>query len=208
MKRTAAIMGVLFGAIGGAGADVQDVGTTTLGIGLGAFAPKDDRGGLQDQTGQFAVAADATYRYSKHLGFGGDFLGASQRVRTPGSLAPPLFGTLDGRASVDVFGFSATAKGMLSAGAFDAYAGAGLGYFQGRLHVTGTVVGFPGVSEWKHGGTGMLWLAGVSVRIAPEWRLGAEWRRLDFKADFAPTGKVQAGGDVLLLSVRGEIPSH
>ena len=176
----------------------------SFGVGVGGFDPDDGAGQLKNQSGQYSLALDATYRYSNYLSFAFDIFANEQRFDTPPTVTAPFFGTVDGRARISGGGFNAVAKFGIPMGRMEPYVGAALGLYFNSMIVTGSVFGLPARAEEQDSGLGEQFLAGVNFRIADYWALGVEYRRTFLKADFGSLsdGEVDIGGDSVMATLR------
>jgi opacity protein-like surface antigen len=176
----------------------------SFGFGAGSFVPQDGTGQLRNQSGQYSLAFDASFRRSRYLSFGFDIFANDQRIDTPSTVTAPIFGTVDDRAHIAGGGFSAVAKLGLPVGRLEPYVGAGIGLYFNSMIVTGSVLGLPARAEEKDTGIGEQLLAGMSFRTSDEWLLGFEYRRTFLKAEFGPLthGEVDLGGNSYLLTMR------
>jgi hypothetical protein len=132
----------------------------SFGIGVGGFDPDDGTGRLKNQSGQYALALDATYRYSNCLSFAFDVFASEQRFDTPPTVTAPFFGTVDGRARISGGGFNAVAKFGIPVGRMEPYVGAALGLYFNSMIVTGSVLGLPARAEEQDSDLGEQFLAG------------------------------------------------
>lgn len=179
-------------------------GPWSFGLGLGGFAPDDDTGKLESQSGQYALTLDVAYRYTEYVSFGFDMFVNEQRFDTPPGIAAPLFGTVDGRSRISGGGFSAVAKLGLPLGRLEPYVGAAVGLYFNSMIVTGSVFGLPARAEEQDSGVGEQLLAGFNYRVTDRWSLGAEYRHTFLDADFGllSSGKVDLGGDSIMATAR------
>jgi outer membrane protein W len=207
MKNIAKVAGILALAMTSWGAHAQQEVTSSpwsFGIGVGGFDPDDGAGRLKNQSGQYALALDANYRYSNYLSFAFDIFASEQRFDTPPTVTAPFFGTVDGRARISGGGFNAVAKFGIPVGRMEPYVGAALGLYFNSMIVTGSVLGLPARAEVHDSGLGEQLLAGVNFRIADYWALGVEYRRTFLKADFGSLsdGEVDIGGNSVMATLR------
>lgn len=181
-----------------------DAGTWSFGLGLGGFDPDDGTGQLKNQSGQYALAFDAAYRYTEYVSFGFDIFANEQRFDTPSAITAPFFGTVDGRSRISGGGFNAVAKLGLPLGRLEPYVGAAVGLYFNSMIVTGSVFGLPAQAEEQDSGLGEQLLAGFNYRVADRWSLGVEYRHTFLEADFGllSGGKVDLGGGSIMATAR------
>lgn len=169
---------------------------------------------LVNPSGQGAFGLGGGGRFSPHFSWDIDLLFADQHVNTPAGFVPPnqFLVSQSGRADIDTWGLGGVVKGTLPVGGWlDLYAGAGLGWYKSTLtvHRTRIVSIFLPIPqsediERTDRGLGVQWLAGADLKFGDRWRLGFQWRRFDFKAQFGKEvpGEVNVGGNLGLLYSR------
>jgi opacity protein-like surface antigen len=207
MKRLPGVVLVVLCTLWPAGSQAQGLAASTpwsFGFGIGTFDPRDDTGRLKNQSGQYSLTFDASYRRSNYLSFGFDIFANDQRIDTPPTVTAPFLGTVDGRANIAGGGINAVAKLCFQVGRIEPYVGAVVGVYFNSMIVTGTVLGLPARAEEKDTGLGEQLLAGVNVRVSDTWLLGFEYRRTFLRADFGrlSSGEVDLGGNSYLLTMR------
>lgn len=187
-----------------------DAGAWSFGLGVGGFDPVDGTGQLKNQSGQYALTLDATFRYTEYVSFGFDIFANEQRFDTPSAITAPLFGTVDGRSRISGGGLNAVAKLGLPLGRLEPYVGAAVGLYFNSMVVTGSIFGLPARAEEQDSGLGEQLLAGFNYRVADSWSLGVEYRHTYLKADFGQLtgGEVDVGGDSIMATVRFGSPSQ
>lgn len=100
------------------------------------------------------------------------------------SIGPPLWGTIDEDTSIETN--AALVGGRLFYPVippFRAYVSAGLGYFQSRLVVFGSLFGFPGIYEDTDSDISFYYGAGVSYMFG-DWGLSLDYRYFDISGSF------------------------
>lgn len=174
----------------------------------GRFSPASNAQ-LANPSGQYGLALGGGRRFSPHFSWNVDLLFADARVDTPRGFAPPgFFITQSGRANLETWGLGGLLKAHLPLGIFDFHAGGGPGFYKSTLTVERGVIFFPVFADQdikrSDRGMGMQWIAGADARLGERWRLGFQWRRLDFKAQLGAEvpGEVNTGGNFGLLYSR------
>lgn len=178
-------------------------GPWSFGFGLGGFDAQDGTGTLQNQSGQYSLMFDATYRYTEYASFEFDVFGTEQRFDTPPGVYA-ILGTVDGRSTIFVGGVNAVAKFGIPMGGVEPYVGAGIGLYFSSLLVTGSLLGAAAEAEEEDWGLGQQLLAGLNFRVSERWWLGVEYRRTFLEANFGLLGggEVDIGGDSIMATVR------
>lgn len=130
-----------------------------------------------------------------------ELFGAHREFDTP--VSAPLFGSVDNDTALDttalLFGIRASypAQGKLRA-----YASAGLGFFNNKMLVTGSVVGLPASLEQTDNTLDIYLGAGASYLFG-KWGLSLDYRHYDVDGSFSDfyISNADLGGDMLLLGL-------
>lgn len=172
----------------------ERVGRWYLGGGIGAFW-EDSNDQLQNQNGRAGAFVSGGYRMALNLALEIDALFASQEVGRVAAL--PV--TPD-HTYLNSAGIGGVAKFILPLNRFELYAGGGLGIYTSQLRAEGSTYTVT-QDDTNFGIQGLL---GADYFFSRTISLGLEYRKLKLRADFGPTlaGKVDAGGDFLLATVR------
>jgi len=179
------------------------VGRFHLGIDLGVTQPQ-ETAQLRDPNGHLAIGARFGRRQSRHLAWDVDYLtyGYSfDRLAGIGSL-PPITVT-DGRATARVSTLSGTLRLVAPLGAFEPFAGAGLGYYRAKISVSGLQFAVIPVDVSRaDSGLGTHLVLGADYRYGANAAWGVRYRKSFFKASFGPEipGEADMGAGVLTLS--------
>jgi opacity protein-like surface antigen len=173
-------------------------------LGAGAYRP-DINAQLSNQQGKFGLVAGAGYRASAQLAWELDLFEGYQKLDTPTSISPGLFGTVDAQASLSTMGIAATARYIYPLGRLEPYAGGGAGLYEIRLRASGQQLGLP--AEFVMRSTELGWhvLAGADYYVGSTIALGVEFRLRKVSANFdgVVPGQVEAGGRFVTLMLRG-----
>ena len=84
-----------------------------------------------------------------------------------------------------------------------------IGIFFSEAYLSGTMMGLPASMKQDDSALGTTVLAGLDVRLAENWSLGAEYRKIFLKSNFGVLSyheDVDVGGDSLMLVVRWYTP--
>ena len=137
-----------------------------------------------------------------HLGLDLELFFVNRDYDTP--VGPPLWGSIDNDTSVQTTAFLAGARAFYPAsGPWRVYASAGLGYFQTRMVVSGSVFGFPGIYEDTDSSLEPYYGAGLSYGFG-HWGLSVDLRHFDLDGNFSGfnISNANLGGDLLLVGWR------
>ena len=202
MKNTCVVLMLVFPLL----AHADDKGREFY-VAVGRFSPASNAQ-LGDPSGQYGLALGGGGRFSPHFSWNVDLLFADARVDTPKAFVPGFLISQSGRADLETWGFGGILKAHLPLGIFDLHAGGGVGFYKSTLTVKRGVVFLPFVADQEikrsDRGLGVQWIAGADARLGDSWRLGFQWRRLDFKAQLGAEvpGEVNTGGNLGLLYSR------
>ncbi|MBI1422336.1 MAG: outer membrane beta-barrel protein [Gammaproteobacteria bacterium] len=119
-------------------------------------------------------------------------------------VGPPLWGVIDNDTSVQTTAFLVGARAFYPAsGRFRVYVSGGLGYFQTRMVVSGSVFGFPGVYEDEDSGIEPYYGLGLAYRFE-HWGVSLDLRHFDMDGNFSGfnINNANLGGDLLLVGWR------
>lgn len=117
---------------------------------------------------------------------------------------PPLTAS-DGRANVETSSVSGTLRVVYPLGAFEPYAGAGVGYYRAKLSVTGLQLLFiPTSLSRRESGIGTHLMVGADLHSGAHSAWGLKYRKTFFQAAFGPEipGEVDLGAGIWTLSYR------
>jgi len=171
-------------------------------IGAGSFEPREDST-LTRRDGEFNFEIGFEWRLSRRFAWEIGWLYCNQGTDPPAPLA--IGGTGSNEASLSTSGFGGVLKVVQPAGPFDFFAGAGLGYYESELSVSGanfltfqTRTVSRSDSAW-----GQQYLVGFDLRASHRAALTLQYRRVDLKADFGSgIGTTQVGGEMWQLLLR------
>ncbi len=194
-------------AMAAAPASAADTVPLYVSVGVGSFDPEGSSALATNRDGDFAIAAALGYQRSRYLSLELDVIYLEQEFDTPPGIPSGGFVTVDERADLTVSGMAAVVKLGHPIGPLRPYVGLGAGIYISQLTVFGTVFGLPAWHEEDDTHVGYQWLAGVSLPVGERWSIGAEFRRTELRADFGALtgGKLDTGGDSLLLTVRWDL---
>jgi opacity protein-like surface antigen len=175
-------------------------------IGAGKFSPTANSQ-LGDQEGKYDLLLGMSYRSSANLAWDIDLLWAHQNVDTPATIAPPLWGTVDPRSSLDVSGIAGGARYIWPLGRLEPYVGGGVGVYQVRLHATGQQFGIPEDMTITSTEVGLHALAGIDYAVSAHTSLGCELRYVRVQTSLGSVlpGSLEAGGRMLSLVWRSTL---
>jgi opacity protein-like surface antigen len=156
--------------------------------------------------GRLALALGFGRRQSRYLAWEIDYLGYGQSFDVlPGLPSLPPLTASDGRASVETSSISGTLRLVYPLGAFEPYAGAGLGYYRAKLSVTGLqLLFFPTGLSRRESGIGTHLMVGADFHSGASSAWGLKYRKTFFDAAFGPEipGEVPLGAGIWTLSFR------
>jgi opacity protein-like surface antigen len=160
---------------------------------------------LNNQQGKFGTAISGGYRLTPNLALEADLLYSRQDIDTPASVAAVFPGGVDSRSSLHSAGLGGVVKFILPFDRVELYAGAGIGVYSTSFHAEGTAFGATTSLDDNDRNVGYQGMLGVDVYVIPALSVGLEYRKLKLDADLGPitSGKIDAGGDFLFLTVRG-----
>jgi hypothetical protein len=145
------------------------------------------------------VGVNADLASYPHLGLDLELFFVNRDYDTP--VGPPLWGTIDNDTSVQTVAFLVGARAFYPAnGHVRAYVSAGLGYFQTRMVVSGSVFGFPGIYEDTDSSLEPYFGAGVGY-VFGAWGLSVDLRHFTLDGNFSGfnISNANLGGDLLLV---------
>lgn len=161
---------------------------------------------LSNPHGRVALAVGFGRRHSRHLAWEIDYLGYGQSFDVLPGLPPlPPLTASDGRASADTSSISGTLRLVYPRGAFEPYAGAGLGYYRAKLSVTGLqLLFFPTSVSRRESGIGTHLMVGADFHSSAGSAWGIKYRKTFFDAAFGPEipGEIDLGAGIWTLSFR------
>ncbi len=173
-------------------------------FGLGSFKPQSDAK-LTGRSGSYSLALGFGSRYSRHIAWEIEYLSYGQDVDTPAGLkkSAPLTSVSD-NAHISTWGIGGIAKLVQPIGPFDAYAGAGLGYYSSELKAFKTTLFFiPDEVKRKDRRFGTQFVAGIDLPYSDMSIWSVQYRKLILNADFGPDiGDVGVGGSMWQISYR------
>ena len=173
----------------------ERVGRWYLGGGVGGFSEESERQ-LRNQSAQVANFFGGGYRLSRHVAFEIDGLFYNQRIDTP-----PAVSSSRTRSRLYSGGPGGVVKLILPMERLELYAGAGVGVFNTTLRDNESSFR----SEEDDTGIGVQGLLGAEYFLSRNISVGMEYRRVKLSAELDPSipGKIDVGGDFLLVTVRG-----
>lgn len=156
--------------------------------------------------GRLALSLGFGRRHSRHLAWEIDYLGYGQSFDVlPGLPSLPPLTASDGRASAQTSSISGTLRVVYPLGAFEPYAGAGVGYYRAKLSVTGLqLLFFPTSVSRRESGIGTHLMVGADFHSGADRAWGLKYRKTFFDAAFGPEipGEVHLGAGIWTLSFR------
>lgn len=176
------------------------IGSWYIGGGFGPHV-EEDNAQLSGQDAGGALFFSGGYRASPNIALEADFLGWNQDFLTPASISPGILSSADARTDLESSGLAAVIKFIAPLNVLDLYGGGGVGYYLVNLSVNGSG---GGVDETDRQ-LGYQLMFGADVYVSRKISVGLEYRWLELEANFEPyiAGKIDAGGQFLLLNVRG-----
>jgi opacity protein-like surface antigen len=173
----------------------ERVGHWYLGGGLGGFK-EESNSQLQNQDGQSGGFFSGGYRLAPNIAVEIDGLFFNQRLDTP-----PTVSTSNTRSRLNSGGAGGVVKFILPLDRVELYAGGGLGIYTTSLRVKDSSFH----SERDDTDFGYQGLIGADIFLSRRFSIGVEYRKIKLDADLEPTipGKIDVGGDLLFLTVRG-----
>jgi hypothetical protein len=157
--------------------------------------------GIRNKYG-LGVSLNAAFTSYPNLGLDLELFYVNRDYNTP--VGPPLWGVIDNDTSVQTTAFLVGARAFYPAsGHWRAYASAGLGYFQTRMVVAGSVFGFPGIYEDTDSSVEPYYGAGIAYLFGG-WGLSLDLRHFDLDGNFSGfnISNANLGGDLLLVGWR------
>lgn len=171
------------------------IGNWYLGGGLGVLH-EEDNPAIADVDSEFGAVFGGGYRVNPYFAVEIDGLITHQEFDTPPSAG-------GGRRS-DLFtnGVGGVAKLILPLGRVELYLGGGIGLYTSRVEIDGPFL----EDEEDDTDIGYQVMLGADVFVSRRISVGLEYRRFELEAEFndlLPGGKIDTGGDLLFVTVRG-----
>ena len=172
----------------------ERVGRWYLGGGIGGFS-EESNSQITSPDSQFGLGFSGGYRLSRNVALEIDALFSYQEFNTP------AFAGGTRKSDLATNGVGGVVKFILPLNRVELFVGGGLGLYTSYVNIDGTV--FEGNDT--DGNIGYQLLAGADFFLSRRISVGVEYRKLKLEADFGDTlpGKIDAGGDFLLVTVRG-----
>jgi len=130
-----------------------------------------------------------------------ELFGAHREFDTP--VSAPILGTVDNDTSLDTTALLFGVRAFYPAqGKLRAYASAGLGFFNSKMYVSGSVIGLPASLEQTDNALDIYWGAGASYLFG-KWGLSLDYRHFDVDGSFSDfnISNADLGGDMLLIGL-------
>lgn len=171
--------------------------------GAGGFM-EDSNPQLNNQSGQFGLSLGGGYRLTRNIALEADMLYSKQDIDTPASVVGALPG-VEGRSQLHNAGLGGVVKFILPFDRVELYAGGGLGVYTTTFHAEGNAFGGTTTLEDNDRNVGYQGILGADFYLIRSISVGLEYRKLKLDANLGPitSGKIDAGGDFVLLTVRG-----
>ena len=182
----------------------ERIGRWYMGGAIGGYKEQNNSQ-LSNQDGTAGFSISGGYRVAHNISVEVDTLFSHQDIDTPTTIPAPFVGALNSRADLVTSGVGGLVKLILPMGRAELYAGAGLGLYNTRLRVEGTVLNtFTEVRE-DDAGVGYQGLLGADFFVSRRISVGLEYRKFKLDADFGSLvpGKLDMGGDFFFATVRG-----
>lgn len=149
----------------------------------------------------FGLGLSAALNKYPYLAMDIELFGAHREFDTP--VSAPIFGTVDNDTSLDTTAFLFGMRAFYPPqGKWHAYASAGLGFFNSKMFVSGSVFGLPASLEQSDNTLDIYLGAGASYMFG-RWGLSLDYRHYDVDGSFSDfyISNADLGGDMLLIGL-------